>query len=57
MLSLIVSTIAFFIASFFIRRYFEDMGIPKGFTRGTMVFVLATAVSYGVAWVVDWMAG
>ena len=57
MLAIIVSTIAFFPASYFIGRYMADSGIPKGFTRGVMVFVLALAVSYGVAFVVDWVAG
>jgi hypothetical protein len=51
--SIVVSTVAYFIASFFIKRYLEDMGIPKGMTRGLVVFVLALTVSYGVAFVVD----
>lgn len=57
MLSLIISTIVFFPASYFIGRYMEESGIPKGFTRGVMVFALALAVSYGVAFLVDWIAG
>ena len=57
MLGIIVSTVVYFVASFFIGRYFEAQGIPKGFTRGFMVFVLALAVAYGVAWVVDLVAG
>lgn len=57
MLSLVVSTVAFLVASYFIRRYLEEMGIPKGMTRGMTVFVLALAVAYGVAWLVDSIAG
>jgi hypothetical protein len=53
MLSLVLSTVAFFVASFFIKRYLEDMGIPKGMTRGLVVFVLALAAAYGVAFLVD----
>jgi hypothetical protein len=53
MLSLALSTVAFFVASFFIKRYLEDMGIPKGMTRGLVVFVLALAAAYGVAFLVD----
>ena len=53
MLSLALSTVAFFVASLFIRRYLEDMGIPKGMTRAFVVFVLALAVAYGVAFLVD----
>jgi len=32
------------------------MGIPKGMTRGLVVFCLAMLISYGVAWIVDWLA-
>jgi uncharacterized membrane protein YjfL (UPF0719 family) len=54
--SLVVSTIAFFVASYFIKRYLEDMGIEKGMTRGVVVFVLALAVSYVVGAAIDWVA-
>jgi hypothetical protein len=47
--SLILSTIAFFVASYFIRRYLDEMDIPRTMTRGFVIFVLALAVSYGVA--------
>jgi hypothetical protein len=53
MLSFFVSTIAFFVAGFFIRRYLDDMGVPKGMTRGLVVFVIALAAAYAVAWIVD----
>ena len=56
MLSLILSTIAFFIASYLIKRYMDDMDMPKGFTRSTLIFSLALAIAYGVAVVVDWVA-
>ena len=55
MLSLIVSTVAFFVASYFIKRYLEEMGIPGGMTRNIVVFVFAAAVSYGIAFLVDWI--
>jgi hypothetical protein len=54
--SLVVSTIAFFVASWFIKRRFEELDFPKGMTTNVMVFVLALAVSYGVAAAVDWVA-
>jgi hypothetical protein len=53
MLSIVLSTVAFFAASFFIKRHLDDMGIPKTMTRGLVVFVLAAAVAYGVAFLVD----
>ena len=53
MLSIVLSTLAFFVASYYIKRYLEDMGIPKGTTRGALVFSLALAVSYLVALAAD----
>jgi hypothetical protein len=50
---IVLSTVAFFVASFFTKRYLEDMGIPKGTTRATVVFVVALAVAYGVGFLVD----
>lgn len=55
MLSIVLSTIAFVIASFFAKRYLEDMGIPKGMLRNLVVFCIATVISYGVSEAVDWM--
>jgi hypothetical protein len=56
MLSLVLSTVAFFMAAYFIKRYLENMGIPKGMTRGLVVFCFAALISYSVAWIVDWLA-
>jgi hypothetical protein len=56
MLSLVLSTVAFFVAAYFIKRYLDGMDIPKGMTRSIVVFTLALAVSYGVALIVDWIA-
>ena len=56
MLGLIVSTIVFFVASYFIKRYLDDADIPKGVTRSIVIFVLALAIAYGVAALVDWVA-
>jgi VIT1/CCC1 family predicted Fe2+/Mn2+ transporter len=52
-LSLVVSTIVFFLASWFIKRWADDNDIPKGMTRNLSVFVLAAGVSYVVALVLD----
>ena len=57
MLSLVFGTIAFFVASYFIRRYLNEIGIPKTLVRGLVVFVLALAAAYGVAFIVEWGAG
>ena len=52
MTSMVVSTIAYFVAAYFIKRWLVDMGIPKGMTRGSVIFVGAAAISYGVAYLV-----
>lgn len=49
MLSFVLSTIAFFVASYFIKRYLDSADIPKGLTRSVFIFTLALAFSYGVA--------
>ena len=53
MLSVVLSTVAFFVASFFIKRRLEGMDIPKGMTRTIVVFTLALAVAYGVAFLTN----
>jgi hypothetical protein len=54
MLSLFLSTVAFFVAGYFAKRYLDDMGMPKGATRSVWIFCVAAAVSYLVAFIVDW---
>ena len=55
MLSIVLSTVAFFVAAYFIKRWLDDMSIPKSMTRSVVVFVVAAAVSYGVAFLIDWV--
>ena len=57
MLGLVLATIAFFVASYFIKRYLDEIGVPKTVVRGLVVFVLALAAAYGVAFIVDRAAG
>jgi hypothetical protein len=54
--SLVASTIAFFAASYFIKRWMDDQDLPKGMTRSLSIFALALAVSYGVGWLVGLIA-
>jgi len=54
MWNLIISTIVFFIAAWYAHRYLDEQGIPKGMTRGMLVFVLASLVAWGAGEVVDW---
>ncbi|HYA19824.1 MAG TPA: hypothetical protein VEG25_04160 [Burkholderiales bacterium] len=54
MLSLVLSTIAFFVAGYYFRRYLEEMGMPKGISRSLLIFCVALVVSSGVAYIVSW---
>ncbi|MHB1678166.1 MAG: hypothetical protein ACYCSS_11635 [Sulfuriferula sp.] len=49
MLDLILSTIAFFAVSFWLRRYLDNQGIAPGMTRGVLVLVAATVASFAVS--------
>ena len=51
--SLLASTVVFFAASYFIKRWMEANEIPKGMTRSIAIFVLAVALAYGVGWLVE----
>ncbi len=53
MLSIVLSTIAFFVSSYYLKRYLEDMGLPKGMTRGVLIFSIALTISYVVALAAD----
>ncbi len=53
MAGIVVSTIAFFVASFYLKRYFDGTDLPKGMTRSLTIFTLALAVAYAIGWAVD----
>jgi hypothetical protein len=55
MWNLIISTVVFFIAAWYVRRYLDEQGIPKGMSRGLMVFILASLVSWGAGDATDWV--
>lgn len=55
MLSLIVSTAAYFVASHYIKRYLDGIEAPPGFTRNALTFCAALLIAYGVAFAVDWV--
>jgi len=57
MLSLLISTVVFFLASWLIRRYLDDQGIPGGMTRGITIFVFAALISWGSAAAITWIQG
>lgn len=56
MTSFVLSTVAFFVAAFFLNRYLDEMGINKGMTRAVLVLVLASTVSLGVSLSMGWLS-
>ena len=54
MWNLVISTIVFIVAAWYIRRYMDEHEIPKGMTRSLSVFVLAYIVSWASGEAVDW---
>jgi hypothetical protein len=56
MLSFVLSTIVFLVASFFVRRHLDESGMPRSFSRSIVVFVIALAAAYACAAFVDWIA-
>jgi len=55
MLGLFISTIVYFVASYYITRQLDEIDIPKTFTRSVSVFSLALIISYASASLVDWL--
>ncbi|MDD5057000.1 MAG: hypothetical protein PHQ60_03935 [Sideroxydans sp.] len=53
--NLMISTLVFFIAAWYIHRYLDEQGIAKGFARGITVLVLASVVSWGAGALADWV--
>lgn len=54
MWSLIISTFVFFITAWYLSRFLNAQGIPKGMTRGILVFVLAYMAAWGAGELADW---
>ena len=52
--SLAISTIMFFVSAWYFRRYLDAQKIPRGMTRGIVIFVLAFFVSWGAGEIADW---
>lgn len=53
MLSVFLSTVAFFVATYYVKRHLESMGVPKGATRGVLIFSIALVIAFLVAFAVE----
>lgn len=56
MLDLIISTIAFFVAAFYMNRYLDDQGMNKGMSRSVLVFLIASVASFIVPMAIDFVS-
>ena len=57
MWGLIISTLVFFIAVAYLRRYLDEQGIPKGTTRATVDELLAWGAEMAASWAQETMEG
>lgn len=52
--NLVVSTLVFFIAAWYIQRYMDEQEMPKGMTRSILAFTFAYLLSWGAGEIADW---
>ena len=52
--NLIISTLTFFISAWYINRYLNEQGIPKGTTRGILASMLASWAVWAAGAAADW---
>lgn len=52
--NMVISTIVFVVAAWYLHRLLDAQGMPKGVTRGLLVFVLAYLLSWASGELVDW---
>ncbi len=55
MLSIIISTLAFFVAAWYLNRYLNEQEIAAGMTRRILVIVLASVLASAVGMGLDWL--
>lgn len=53
LLSLVISTAAFFVASHVIKKWADENDMPRGATRSIVMFTASIFIAYGAAWVID----
>ena len=53
--SLLLSTVAFFVTAWYVRRLLLEQDIQKGFTLNVVVFTVATIASFGADAVAGWI--
>ena len=56
MLHFILSTIAFFIAAFYLNRYLDEQGMNKGMPRSMLIFLAASIASFAFSAATGWVS-
>lgn len=54
-LSLLGSTLSFFIAAWYVRAYLIKQDIEKGFTLNIVVLTMASLISFGTGEILGWI--
>lgn len=57
MLSLVLSTVVFFVAAYLLNRHLDQEGLDRGMLRKILVGMVATVVSVGAGWALDKLDG
>ena len=52
--NLVISSLVFIVAARYCQRYLEVQGLPCSMTRGLLVFIFASFISWGSGELVDW---
>jgi hypothetical protein len=52
--NIVISTLMFLIAAWYLHSLLDEHGMPKGMTRGLLVFALAYVISWASGELVDW---
>lgn len=52
--NLVISTIVFFIAAWYVRYFLDEQGFSNGKKRDILVFLCASLLSWGAGEAVDW---
>ncbi len=53
--NVLISTIVFMVAAWYVRKLLDEQGMSKGMTRGLLVFMVAYFVSWASGMAVDFL--
>lgn len=53
--NVLITTLVFIVAAWYVRRFLQEQGIPKSFARGLLVFMVAYLCSWLSGMAVDFI--